>query len=295
MHSAFPKKLSYIAYHLKSMLFQSQPLQCLFSDPRWQLVIGIVALIIAIIFGLPAFLYRNRKRFAWTVVSNVPLFDIHATRTGVKERVRIFFDEQLVENVSLLLVEIINEGSAPILASEFERPFSLSVEGDSRILTSEVVSTVPESLRPIVKHDEQKVTLEPLLMNSSDQIIVKMLVSNYNNNLYMDGRIVGVSDIVREISRAEIGKVREGTAMLVGGVTYLVASTVYYLFIASDELQRHMKENYYSYVKAAIVLMGLAILSGAITYAAPQTLWRSISRLISRSSDFKKKPRNKDA
>lgn len=163
-------------------------------DPMWQfigVVIGIIALIITFLFWKQ----RQRKALSYEILSNTPLLSIEEK---IKGKLQIIFDGNSVENVHLIEVKLVNSGNEPIKPSDYERPINLTFGEDSRVLTSEVIETIPDNLKMELYTDEKSVKLSPILLNGGDSFTLKMIVSQFkigDDDIKVDGRIAGVKKI----------------------------------------------------------------------------------------------------
>ena len=76
-------------------------------------------------------------------------------------------------------------------------------------MTAEVAETNPDSLEASIDMNERKVILVPALLNQGDSVTIKMLVTKFENQPEVNGRIIGVK---------EIGKVVKRTMLKVAGI-----------------------------------------------------------------------------
>lgn len=181
-------------------------------DQVWQFVgaaVGIIALSVSVVLY---WLQRWRKALTYDIISSISL-------TGRVEEwgeyLQIVFGGQQVRQVYLLLVKFTNSGNQPIRSDDYERPLNLSVEAPARVLTAQVAETNPSKLRPDLLPDGaggwcseippelaldsemRTLLLRSVLLNPGDSFTIKMLVSRFRpRRLKIDGRIVGVKDIV---------------------------------------------------------------------------------------------------
>jgi len=161
-------------------------------DPVWQFI-GAIFAILAFAFGL--FLYwkqRQRKELSYQFVYGAPLVSIEE---AVKERVKILLDDKPVQDIWLVAVRILNSGNLPIVSADYERPVSLCFSENTQIISAEVSGTKPKSLQATVSVEDTKVVLAPVLLNSGDSIILKMLLNQFDGKISVYGHIVGVKDI----------------------------------------------------------------------------------------------------
>ena len=160
-------------------------------DPLWQSVGAFLVVGATIVIY---FLRRRKKRFAYEIISSSSLLSM---RDELERNLEIRYGGHEVKDVHLINLKFYNSGNVPIKSEDFERCISIDFGGESRVLSSEVMDTNPQSLE--IEYDTSKSTikLDPVLINSKDSFSIKALVSDYQNELDVDARIVGVSSIRR--------------------------------------------------------------------------------------------------
>jgi hypothetical protein len=160
-------------------------------DPLWQFigaVIGGIGLVVAIV----SFLQRKRKRLSYEIVSSSSLLSLDRQ---IKGKVKILYDGIEVEKVHLIVIRVYNSGNTPIKSGDYERPIKFSFGPSARILSFEVTETEPDNLDVGVTPDENSVSVDPLLLNSKDSILLTALVSEFDGLVNSDARIVGIKSI----------------------------------------------------------------------------------------------------
>jgi hypothetical protein len=159
-------------------------------DPIWQFIGAVLAIIAIIISIYLYYLQRNKKSLSYDVLLDYRLL---SKESGLERRVQILFDGETVRNVSVFAVRIFNDGNIPILATDFVEPLNFSFGTNSKILEAEIAECYPPSLKPAIIINKNGVTLEPLLLNGGDSIILKLLLSKNRDHYESNARIVGVS------------------------------------------------------------------------------------------------------
>jgi hypothetical protein len=190
-------------------------------DPLWQFV-GVVVALGAIAISIILYMKsRSRKSLAYSIVSITRLLSV---KTEIKKDLQMFYKGKPIEQVHLVLVKIVNNGNLPVTANDFERPFSLQFKKNTQILNAEVANANPSSLQPSIKVEEQKIIVDPILLNSSDSVTLKLLVSKLTCDFDVDARVVGVREI-REIGGTSFRSwVFIGLASFSGLFGYLIGS-----------------------------------------------------------------------
>ena len=166
-------------------------------DPIWQFIAVIIALMTIPVSIILYWKQRRRKALSYEIVSVTPLLSI---KEEIKGKMRILFENKPVQQVYLILVKITNSGNLPISPSDYERAISLSFGEKGKILTAEVVETAPSSLQTSARIEGEKVVLDSNLLNQGDLVKLKILMSEFDGQISVDGCIAGVKDI-RESSK----------------------------------------------------------------------------------------------
>lgn len=140
---------------------------------------------------------KKRKVLSYDVLSSTSLI---MRDDALSKRLTILFDnDEIKEDVHLVLVKIQNTGNVPIELTDFSEDLSIDTSGT--ILVAEVKETTPSNLS--VKINEELLTLfgmlniDPLLLNSKDTIILKLLITSYKNDLTVSTRISGVEEVTK--------------------------------------------------------------------------------------------------
>ncbi|MCS3703727.1 hypothetical protein [Salinibacter ruber] len=163
-------------------------------DPFWRFVgVALTLLGVGVTVAI-YFLRRRKKRLAYEIVSSSSLLSM---RDELGRKLEINYGGYEVKNVHLINLRIYNSGTVPIESGDFERCISIDFGGRSRVLSSEIKDTNPKNLEIEYDTNEDTITFDPVLLNSEDSFSVKALVSDYQSELDVDARIVGVSSIQR--------------------------------------------------------------------------------------------------
>jgi hypothetical protein len=163
----------------------------LLRDPMARTVLAVVAICVTVSLFLLG--QRLRRKALTYTISETRVLSVHEE---IKGRVQILFDGAPARDVCLFMITINNSGSEPIRAEDFERPLGFQWEGPAQILTADLVSARPTSLRPVIKTGVSEIALEPLLLNGGDWLQIKALVNESGAGACsVDGRIVGVKKL----------------------------------------------------------------------------------------------------
>lgn len=220
------------------------------TDPIWG-VIGVGATILFGIVGVIGVvvtfrqLVQNRKGLSYKIESITPVLRVEQ---GLNKKIEILLDGEPVRDVHLILITLINTGNSSIKPVDYERAVSITIQGEAKILSIEVVEKHPKRLGEVVEDSNNTcVIFKKILLNSKDYFTLKLLVSDFSGNttdLYVDGRIDGVKDIVEvresRLAKAliEVALTSTGPSAILGGViSGILGSAISTLFIQlTDDL-----------------------------------------------------------
>ncbi len=158
-----------------------------------ELLIGVSAVIAAITVPLIIyFLQKSKKRLAYEVISDTQLVGV---KSEVQNKIKIYYENEPVENVHLISIEFINNGNQPISIDDFTRPVNIHLGDDVNILTCEILDQNPRNLDVNFVNTQDSIKIQPLLLNSNDNFTLNVLLSNYKGELEVSARVKGISNI----------------------------------------------------------------------------------------------------
>jgi hypothetical protein len=117
---------------------------------------------------------------------------------------KTFPDIELSINGSKLtnptLIEFIvkNDGSRPILATDFESPLEIRLESASSFVKTRVSNKTPRDIDPIISSENKQITLKPMLINPQDSITISTYTSGDSPVFGYKARVAGVSNVSYE-------------------------------------------------------------------------------------------------
>jgi hypothetical protein len=165
----------------------------LFRDPIWQAVgvfLGLLGIVVAIMLARSA---RARKRLAYSYSRTSVL----SVDDSVRDKIKVFFHDQKVEDVYLGILKFVNVGNQPIRGDDFETPIQITIGGSGKMLTAEILDAQPPDLNvhlePTFAADRHLAELElmPLLLNPLDTFRIRLLVSGKHDGPVLKTRIAG--------------------------------------------------------------------------------------------------------
>lgn len=170
-------------------------------DQAWQFigaVIGLVALIVSVVIY---FLGRKHKHLSYSIIASEPLLTVDEALSG---EIKVSFNDELVQDIHLLIIKITNSGNVAIEESDFKLPLAFAF-GNAKMLSYEVIDSPPQGLPAKLRRSggDRGIVLNPLLLNASDSVVFKFLLSDYDNELVPSGRIKDVKRI-NQVNRSRI-------------------------------------------------------------------------------------------
>jgi hypothetical protein len=160
-------------------------------DPLWQFI-GALLILGSLIVSLFLLKQRGRKSLTYEILSNISLL---SNKEEIKGKLKILFEETPVEDVHLIEIKIINSGNTPIISTDYEQSINLTFNKESKILTTEISETTPRDLPVTATISDGKIIINRILLNNGDAFIIKMLISQFDGNIFVNGRISGVKEI----------------------------------------------------------------------------------------------------
>lgn len=185
-------------------------------DSIWQFVFGFLALVVTV--GLFFFFQYQRKELSYEITAT-PLLSVGEE---VRDRLRISFDNRPVEDATLVLVRLFNSGNTPIARSDFDTNLAIAFGDSAEILDWEILSVVPIDLSPVITATSTRITLQPLLLNGGDEVVVKAILTGYAAEPVIQARVSGVKEATRFDSKT-VSNIRLGVIVIISFVSgYLI-------------------------------------------------------------------------
>jgi len=177
----------------RGCIWEGKTVREFFSNPIWTFL-GVILALLAIIFSIVLyFLQRQNKEVSYQILSFTPLLSVE---DEIKGRVKILFDQQPVEEVYLIILRITNAGRIPITKADFDEPIRISFGKGAKILSWEIIETIPKILPATGSVQDGKIVLDPILLNRFDAIKLNALTTGARlREVNVSARIHGVKEI----------------------------------------------------------------------------------------------------
>jgi hypothetical protein len=161
-------------------------------DPLWNFVatlVGSVSLLVTIFLSVKQ---RQRKALSYEILSDESLLSV---KNEIKGKLQILYEGKAVQQMRLIVLRIFNSGNVPIQISDYEQSTQLCFGKNAQILSAEVVGVDPKELNVSINIEENKVIVNPILLNKTDFFKIKILTTKSCDQPLITGRIVGVKKI----------------------------------------------------------------------------------------------------
>lgn len=185
-------------------------------------------------------LNKQRKHLSVSLVRSEPLI---ALKGPARRKLRVYFGSKTMESAQLLHVSLLNDGNQPIALSDYQSPLRIALNPGSTICEVDITETWPADLERrisgsgnIIKTTAKSfVELTPLLLNPQDEIILQMLVENFNNEINVSHHISGIRKIdSRQESRTIQNLITAlGAAIILFAAFFVEPDTPYILALPS--------------------------------------------------------------
>lgn len=179
------------------------------TNHLWQFIGSILALLAIITTVVIFLIQRKRKRLSYEILSKSPLI---SKKEELEGKLEIKYLGQEVTDVYLVLLEFSNSGNVPIQSADYEKKINVKFGNTSAILSAEIEGVNPVNLDIETSYIDDQVFIEPVLLNPKDSFKLRILTNNFDNNISVNGRIIGV----KEIREGRYGQVEFFTVSIIG-------------------------------------------------------------------------------
>lgn len=215
-----------------------------FRDQASALFVAVITLFVGVII---AFLQRKKKAITYEVISRDQLLTISEEIEG---KLQVLYEGQVVRDIRLFVVMLKNTGNVAITIADYERPLSILTGSSSKILSAVITEVNPASLKLKIHKDDKQVELERVLLNAGDSIKIKLLVSDSEENIIVDGRVVDVRVI------KDAGKISCYDPFVVIGSVVCLTVGAFWLILNSPGSQIQPNSSFANKVAAVLVILG---------------------------------------
>lgn len=162
-------------------------------DPIWQFVGAVVALVAFVTSVFTLIRQRTNKAISFDVVNVAPLLRI---QDEIKDKLQIIFEGRGITEAHLVVLDLYNSGTVPILPQDYFQPvsFDFGDPSETEILNAEILETSPSNMAVSIARKDSTIELEPVLLNPADSIRLKVLLTRVCGKIKGKWRIVGIKE-----------------------------------------------------------------------------------------------------
>lgn len=136
--------------------------------------------------------FKLRKNLLYDVISSTPIVSVDQEK---ETPIKVYYDGMQVTNVYTTIIKITNIGS-PLPSGDYESPLTIYMGPDARIFSIEVREKFPSDLEVSCTIQEKIFNIEPLLLNTGDFFSIKVVGTNFGEEISAKARIIGVRKIM---------------------------------------------------------------------------------------------------
>lgn len=171
-------------------------------------------------------LNKQQKRLSIFTIRSEPLI---ALKGAARKKMKVFFGDKPIQNTFLLHLSLRNDGNMPVALTDYQAPIRIELNPDAKLLEVDLIESWPADLDRRIPAQLQSQTglikasgttwleITPVLLNPQDEIVLQLLVENFNGQLEVRQHVNGVKRVEFWQERRLIPK-----AFTVGGACILV-------------------------------------------------------------------------
>ncbi|NWE38047.1 hypothetical protein HX875_01085 [Pseudomonas yamanorum] len=149
-------------------------------------------------------------------------------KAGIKD-LQVTLDGHNIDRPYLSLFEVVNDGSKPILSSEFESPIELFTKNEASVVTAQIAETIPAGITAKISVDDKRAKIAPYLVNPDDSVFFTILTSGGAPKFEAHARIAGIKE-VKYVDSSVPAPNRVSIAVTL--IVALCMITLYFLYMA---------------------------------------------------------------
>ena len=166
------------------------------GDSWITLLLALITVIAAIV--VPMILYllsKPKKKLICKLFSSLSLVDV---QTQVKDSIKIYYKENLVEDLSMTIIKVQNKGNQPIREKDIVKPLEFSFRENSTVVDYSVSNTEPEDITVNLESNAENNLIRCSfdLLNPNDELLLHFFCLGCNKELpLINARIEGIERI----------------------------------------------------------------------------------------------------
>ncbi len=166
------------------------------SNPVLQTIGVIVAIVALSSAAVLYFRLRKLKQITYKKVSDTTVLSVQVAKE-IQSRVKILFDNKVVQDARTIILDISNSGNVPIPPKEFITPISIDFGINAIILDAEIVEVKPQNTNISFSLSlDGKLVLEPFFIEKNTRVRLKVLLTGFKGSINIFAQINGLKKIV---------------------------------------------------------------------------------------------------
>ena len=159
-----------------------------------------IAILLATLAGVavPVGLWQADQSSKSLSIKLAARISIQPKEQGAISGIEILVDGIRLVNPHLVVFEIQNNGSKPILSADYESPVQINVVSETKFVRSNITGKTPKDIDVILVTGLQGISVKPTLLNPGDTISVTAITSGDPPTFQSKARIVGIANVVLE-------------------------------------------------------------------------------------------------
>jgi hypothetical protein len=223
----------------------------------------LIPVIIAIVALLPPMKdLLKKKSLSYSVIESSKLIQ---NKGNFEEQTKIIIGENTFTNPYLSQLGIENTGGLPIKKDDFEMPITIKATSINKFIAKKITSTnsylfnvaekSPSNLDVQISKKNNTLTIEPLLLNSGDKIIIQF-VSDEKLSFNVTSRIAGIKEITKKIVKAKAFPF----VQIINSISFTILFYLMFLWSLSSSIKNVKVYENLLYILVEIVLISLSVL-----------------------------------
>jgi hypothetical protein len=159
----------------------------------WKFLVVLIATVAGVL--VPVWLWRadlTSRAMHFRVGSIVSL---QPQGQAALDGLALTIDDVKIDSPYLTVLEMHNDGSRPVPASEFEGPIQILAAPPTKIVRARLVKSTPKDLPLRLKIEGEQISIQPLLLNPGDTFEIAVLTSGPAPTFRPMARIAGIRDL----------------------------------------------------------------------------------------------------
>ncbi|AVQ80768.1 hypothetical protein [Variovorax sp. PMC12] len=200
----------------------------------WIGVAGVAIAAFTAIFAITGPLRREKKKeLSFGILQRSTL--LGATPSILPDAKMLYKGEE-VDRLTSVTVAWMNTGQVPIPPADFERHLTLHLTNVKHLFSVELVQCSPAHLRPNYMLFTDTMSIQPMLLNPTDFVILRLLVSNTARvDASLEARILGVPGL-HPLSRGDHPGYQIPSLIIYGFISLILALAAFSLFRKGEVL-----------------------------------------------------------